>query len=64
IDPILQAWEGDGSAAPLAFYDPGTWGPKEADEFIARDGRCWLMGCGDQSKQKGALSPVPEKQSA
>jgi len=25
------------------IYEPGTWGPKEADELIKKDGREWLM---------------------
>ena len=41
IDPILQAWEAGKS--PLAFYEPGSWGPREADELLARDGRSWSM---------------------
>lgn len=32
IDPIL------GTDTPLHFYDPGTWGPTEADQVIAPDG--------------------------
>jgi glucose-6-phosphate 1-dehydrogenase len=29
--------------APRNFpnYAAGTWGPKEADEMLARDGRAW-----------------------
>jgi len=27
---------------PVHFYEAGTWGPKEADEFIARKGGTWL----------------------
>lgn len=41
IDPIVQAWEAGGE--PLASYEPGSWGPKEADELLARDGRSWSM---------------------
>lgn len=42
IDPILQAWEGDPAGQPpLAFYAPGTWGPHEADELLAAEGRKW-----------------------
>jgi glucose-6-phosphate 1-dehydrogenase len=38
-DPILTAWEeGD---VPLARYEAGTWGPKEADDLLGRDGRRW-----------------------
>ena len=33
VDPVL----GD-DATPLYEYDPGTWGPAEADELIAPDG--------------------------
>jgi glucose-6-phosphate 1-dehydrogenase len=39
IDPILAAWESQNQ--PLASYDPGSWGPAEADELIALDGRTW-----------------------
>jgi glucose-6-phosphate 1-dehydrogenase len=41
MDPILEAWESNGQ--PLATYEPGTWGPAEADELLARDGRTWNM---------------------
>ena len=40
IDPILHNWESNQS--PLAIYKPGTWGPAEADNLLARDGRKWL----------------------
>src|SRR5947199_458692 len=40
MDPIIQAWR---RTAPKDFpnYDAGSWGSKEADEFIQRDGRRW-----------------------
>ena len=41
IDPIIHAWEG--KKQPLAFYEPGSWGPKESDELLAREGRSWSM---------------------
>ncbi len=40
IDPIKQAW--DLGSPKLASYKPGSWGPKEADDLIAKDGRKWL----------------------
>ena len=37
-DQILNAW----GKAPQPFeYSKGSWGPEEADEFMARDGRRW-----------------------
>ncbi len=46
VDPIGAGWEQPG-APPLAFYEPGTWGPDEADEFLAQDGHTWYYGCGE-----------------
>ena len=38
ITPILEAWDaGDG----LSTYEPGSSGPEQADELLARDGRRW-----------------------
>lgn len=40
IDPIEEVWQ---SGKPkLAIYKPGSWGPKEADDLIEKDGRQWL----------------------
>jgi len=39
IDVIRDAWH---SVEP-AFYKPGTWGPKEAERFIQKDGRKWVV---------------------
>ena len=41
IDPILSAWESPVKDLPLAFYEPGSWGPHESDELLAHDGRRW-----------------------
>ncbi|MEV4435402.1 glucose-6-phosphate dehydrogenase [Streptomyces sp. NPDC049555] len=38
LDPIEQYWEKNGRPAQ---YPAGTWGPVEADEMLARDGRSW-----------------------
>jgi glucose-6-phosphate 1-dehydrogenase len=40
VDPILERWKQDGTKG-LAFYAAGSWGPKEADDFIETDGRQW-----------------------
>lgn len=39
VKPLLDSWE-SGDAEP-AFYDPGSWGPPEADELLTRSGRYW-----------------------
>jgi glucose-6-phosphate 1-dehydrogenase len=45
IDPLIQSWE-DQSTEDLAVYDPGSWGPREADQLLQQDGRSWRMNCG------------------
>ncbi|HZU85825.1 MAG TPA: glucose-6-phosphate dehydrogenase, partial [Polyangiaceae bacterium] len=40
IDRVLTAWSDEGQP-PLAFYPAGSWGPEQADELLARDGRRW-----------------------
>ena len=39
VQPVLDAWADDG--APLAGYAAGSWGPRQADTLIERDGRQW-----------------------
>jgi len=40
MDPIIQVWN---LSKPKNFpnYEAGSWGPKEADDFMQRDGRRW-----------------------
>jgi glucose-6-phosphate 1-dehydrogenase len=38
LDPIERYWDTHGRPAQ---YKSGTWGPVEADEMLARDGRSW-----------------------
>jgi glucose-6-phosphate 1-dehydrogenase len=38
LDPVEEFWAGHGRPEP---YTSGTWGPKAADEMLARDGRSW-----------------------
>ena len=40
LQPILDVW-GTLPARKFPNYAAGTWGPKEADELIAADGRKW-----------------------
>jgi glucose-6-phosphate 1-dehydrogenase len=40
ITPIHEAWR-NADAAPLATYESGEWGPKEAQALMAGDGHRW-----------------------
>jgi glucose-6-phosphate 1-dehydrogenase len=40
VAPIQTAW-GAEEPPPLCTYKAGTWGPEEAEELLARDGREW-----------------------
>jgi glucose-6-phosphate 1-dehydrogenase len=42
MDPILQSWATP-AASPLVTYAKGSWGPKEADRLLAREGHRWLV---------------------
>ncbi|MFC2015584.1 glucose-6-phosphate dehydrogenase [Chloroflexota bacterium] len=46
VDPVLEGWE-QPDASPPASYEPGSWGPVEADELLDRHGRAWLRGCAE-----------------
>jgi len=39
VDPIVQHWAAPSDHIPL--YEAASWGPIEADELLARDGRTW-----------------------
>jgi len=45
IDPIVQGWDAAPDAPLLTTYEPGSWGPTEADNLLAREGRVWRRGC-------------------
>jgi glucose-6-phosphate 1-dehydrogenase len=40
ITPVLERWAAEG-AATIPAYEAGEWGPREADELLARDNRRW-----------------------
>ncbi|HYA45199.1 MAG TPA: glucose-6-phosphate dehydrogenase [Acidimicrobiales bacterium] len=41
VEPLIDAWAG--GSAPLAGYAAGSWGPRQADTLIQRDGRQWRI---------------------
>ncbi len=47
VDPVVQGWEREG-IPELVSYTPGTWGPPEAHDLLARDGHRWRIGCRDE----------------
>lgn len=46
VDPIIANKAKEN--VELHSYKPGTWGPKEADQFVAKDGIKWQLGCADE----------------
>ncbi len=40
IQPIIDRWSED---PDIPLYKPGTWGPREAREFMEKDGRKWVV---------------------
>ena len=40
VDRVLEAWAADGNPPPPT-YPAGSWGPEQADDLLARDGRRW-----------------------
>ncbi len=54
VDAVRAGWESK-SAPPLVSYARGSWGPREAEELLERQGRKWVLGCGDHTRvAKGA----------
>ena len=42
ITPILNDW-GDARKNKIPIYEPGTWGPKKAEDLIKKDGFSWVL---------------------
>ncbi len=57
LDPILNSWEM--GSTPLSIYDPGTWGPDEADEMMARNGRAWIYACAHPPEEAHGTDSEP-----
>ncbi|MBN1137268.1 MAG: glucose-6-phosphate dehydrogenase, partial [Anaerolineae bacterium] len=49
VDPILADWAKP-EATALAPYEPGSWGPVEADKMLGRQGREWHTACGEHER--------------
>jgi glucose-6-phosphate 1-dehydrogenase len=46
IDPVVEGWALPGAQFP-GKYNPGSWGPEEARDILARYNHVWRMYCGD-----------------
>jgi glucose-6-phosphate 1-dehydrogenase len=55
IQPILDVWHAL-PARGFPNYAAGSWGPKEADELLARDGRAWREIGEEEIDKKSSLS--------
>lgn len=42
ISNIIKGWEQSGEPT-FPNYEPGSWGPDEANKLIEKDGRAWLL---------------------
>ena len=38
LEPVMRRWS---ESEEIPFYPAGTWGPEEADDLLAHDGRRW-----------------------
>jgi glucose-6-phosphate 1-dehydrogenase len=47
VDQILNGWASP-QAPPLIEYEPGSWGPAEAETLLAHDGFTWQLSCNDK----------------
>lgn len=45
IDPVINGWQNANDAPALSLYEPGSWGPVEADGLLGRAGHIWQSGC-------------------
>jgi glucose-6-phosphate 1-dehydrogenase len=41
VDPILDVWSAAKAASSVPQYPAGSWGPRESDLLLERDGRQW-----------------------
>lgn len=45
IDNVIKGWESKPEESPMATYEPGTWGPVEAEQLLANSGHNWIVHC-------------------
>lgn len=60
IEPVIDVWKAL-PARGFPNYAAGSWGPKEADELMERDGRAWRKIEGDDDAAKCPAAVSAEK---
>jgi len=43
VTPVLKRWEENEKSCPITFYKSGSWGPKDSETLLERDGRQWRV---------------------
>lgn len=43
VTPVLENWEESPESCPLTFYESGSWGPRESEKLLEKDGRQWRI---------------------
>ncbi len=41
VDPLMDLWAH--TTEPIPLYQAASWGPREANELLTRDGRRWRL---------------------
>jgi glucose-6-phosphate 1-dehydrogenase len=63
IEPVIDVWKAL-PARGFPNYAAGSWGPKEADELMARDGRAWRRIGEDEEDAKSSATATENLKSA
>jgi glucose-6-phosphate 1-dehydrogenase len=58
VSPVLTAWTQE-PAPDFPNYPAGSWGPAPADDFMARNGRRWVMPCEQGPGSEGVKVSLP-----
>jgi glucose-6-phosphate 1-dehydrogenase len=63
IEPVIDVWKAL-PARGFPNYPAGSWGPKEADDLMARDGRAWRMIGEDEEDAKSSATATENLKAA
>jgi glucose-6-phosphate 1-dehydrogenase len=63
IEPVIDVWKAL-PARGFPNYAAGSWGPKEADDLMARDGRAWRVIGDDEEDAKSSATATENLKTA